>query len=301
MLFPWIVLCLIGGDVDINTGTLYIIATPIGNLADISARMREVIRLVDCLYAEDTRHTGKLCQHLGIKTRLRSLHDHNESDRVEEIVARLQSGENLGIVSDAGTPLISDPGFRIVSACHNHAIRVSPVAGPSALITALSVCGLPTDRFCFFGFLPARSAARRSMLEEVSSNRSTSVFFESRHRIVDALKDVSEIVGETRQLCVARELTKAYETVLQGEAAVIHQRVMQDPESQKGEFVIVIKGENNTGATPLIGRKEKALLSSIAAEMAPKKAAALVAEYSGVSKKELYRWLVQEKSISGKT
>lgn len=254
--------------------------------------MREVISQVDCLYAEDTRHTGKLCQHLGIKPRLRSLHEHNESSRVEELIARLRAGDNLGLVSDAGTPLISDPGYRIVAACHQHGIKVSPVAGPSSVIAALSVCGLPTNRFCFYGFLPVKAAARRTLLQQVSASGSTLVFFESRHRIVSSLADICELMGHERKICVARELTKAFESVMLGEASDVFERISQECESQKGEFVVVIRGVETVVGGQQISSKTKSLLSALGAEIAPKKAAAIVAEYSGANKKELYAWLV---------
>jgi len=169
------------------------------------------------------------------------------------------------------------------------------VAGPSSVITALSVCGLPTDRFCFFGFLPAKSAARRVMLKEVCDHSVTSVFFESRHRIVSSLEDICQVLGETRQICVARELTKAYETVLQGDAADIHRQISDKSEWQKGEFVVVIKGEEKKQSIT-ITPQTKALLKAIAAEVAPRKAAALVAEHTGANKKELYQWLISQSS-----
>ncbi len=255
--------------------------------------MREVIAQVDCLYAEDTRHTGKLCQHLGLTTKLRSLHDHNESDRVEELIGRLQSGENLGVVSDAGTPLISDPGYRIVAAAQREGIRVSPVAGPSAVIAALSVCGLPTDRFCFYGFLPAKAKARQTLLAEIAENEATSVVFESRHRIVGAMADICEFVGDQRQICVARELTKTFESVMTGPAQEVQRQIVENPDAQRGEFVVVIKGFERV-VEQAFTVQTKALLSALTEEMAPRKAAAIVAQHTGANKKALYQWLIAQ-------
>jgi 16S rRNA (cytidine1402-2'-O)-methyltransferase len=282
----------LSGESVISTGVLYVIATPIGNLADVSDRMREVIAMVDCLYAEDTRHTGMLCQRLGLSPPLRALHDHNEGDRVAELLERLADGAHLGLVSDAGTPLISDPGYKVVSACHRQGIRVSPVPGPSSVIAALSVCGLPTDRFCFYGFLPAKSKARRDLLAEIAQQSSTSVLFESKHRIVKSLLDICELMGEQRPLCIARELTKTFETVMHGEAGELCRRIVASPESQKGEFVIIVRGLES-GTAQIISSQTEALLVAVAAEVAPRKAAAIVADHVGVSKKVLYQWLVE--------
>lgn len=278
----------------LKTGTLFIIATPIGNLQDVSERMRQTIAQVDCLYAEDTRHTGKLCQHLGLNPAMRSLHDHNETDRIEEVLGRLRNGESLGLVSDAGTPLISDPGYRIVAACHREGICVSPVPGPSALIAALCVCGLPTDRFSFYGFLPAKSAARRAMLSEIATTGATSVFFESRHRVLEALADVCEVLGDDRRLCIARELTKTFETVLHGNAAQLLEQTRSNTDWQKGEFVLVIQGA--VAVSPDFTASVQSLLLAIAKEMVPRKAVAIVAGHTGLDKKMLYDWLVSQKS-----
>ncbi len=278
----------------LKKGVLYVIATPIGNLADLSARMRDTMQQVDVLYAEDTRHTGKLCRELGISPLMRSLHDHNETDRVQEVLDRLRAGETLGLVSDAGTPLISDPGYRLVAACHRESIQVSPIPGPSAVITALSVCGLPTDRFGFYGFLPARSVARRELLATVANATATSVFFESKHRLLDSLSDISEVLGVDRRICIARELSKTFETIVQDTAGVLLERVRENANWQKGEFVLVVGGAPAVVAE--FSGQVQSLLLAIAREVAPKKAVAIVAEHSGLDKKMLYDWLVEQKN-----
>ena len=216
----------------VRKGVFHVIATPIGNLSDITQRARDTMAGVDILYAEDTRHTARLCNHLGISPKLRSLHDHNEADRITEVINSLQSGLALGLVSDAGTPLISDPGYRIVSAVHKAGLTASPVPGASALTSVLSVCGLPTDRFLFNGFLAAKSSARRKSLESLRAERATLVFFESRHRIVASLVDMQDIFGD-RQVCVAREVTKAFETIIHGEFSEVLQSIEKDSDAQK--------------------------------------------------------------------
>lgn len=276
----------------VRKGVFHVIATPIGNLSDITQRAREAMAGVDVLYAEDTRHTARLCAHLGINPKLRSLHDHNESDRIAEVIDSLQSGLALGLVSDAGTPLISDPGYRIVAACHEAGFTVSPVPGVSALTSVLSVCGLPTDRFLFSGFLAARSSARRKSLEMLKTEAATLVFFESKHRIVAALADMREVLGD-RQVCVAREVTKAFESIMRGTLSEISQSIETDADSQKGEFVVVIRGASQD--SPLFDSSTQALLTDLAAQLPPKKAAKIVSRYCDVPAKELYDWLLQKK------
>ncbi len=276
----------------VRKGVFHVIATPIGNLADMTDRARDVMAGVDILYAEDTRHTGKLCAHLGISPKLRSLHDHNEQDRIAEIVESLQSGLSVGLVSDAGTPLISDPGYRIVTACHRAGLPVSPVPGVSALTAALSVCGLPTDRFLFTGFLPAKTSARNKSLVGLQTEGATLVFFESRHRIVAALADMQEVLGD-RLICVAREVTKAFETIAYGKLSEVLQRIKNNPDMQKGEFVVMVSGAPQNVVT--FDAATQDLLKEVAAEIPPKRAAKIVARHSGVPAKELYEWLLQQK------
>lgn len=273
-------------------GVFFVIATPIGNLSDITERARETMASLDCLYAEDTRHTAQLCRHLGLSPALLSLHEHNEQDRVAGVLSRLQQGQRVGLVSDAGTPLISDPGYRIVAACHREGFVVSPVPGASALLAALSVCGLPTDRFTFHGFLPAKSVARCRALAEISDSESTNIFFESKHRVLDALADVIEVLGPTRQVCVARELTKTFETVLQGDVAVLRSQIEANDQWQKGEFVLIVGGVVSAEVT--FSADARSLLLSIAKELPPRKAVSIVAKHTGVDKKLLYNWLISQ-------
>jgi len=219
---------------------LYIVATPIGNRDDISHRAVEVLRSVDRIYAEDTRHSLPLLRHHGIQVRLSALHEHNERAQIDSVLDYLQSGHSVALISDAGTPLISDPGYRLVRAAQRAGVKVSPVPGACALTAALSVCGLPTDRFQFVGFAPQKQAARKAWLHELESLAHTQVLYESPHRILDCLGDIVTVMGAEREICVARELTKRFETVLQGTAMQIHATVADDDNQQKGEFVIVI-------------------------------------------------------------
>lgn len=274
-------------------GVFYVIATPIGNLDDITVRARMMLAEVDYLYAEDTRHTGQLCRHLGVNTQLRSLHDHNEEQRIDDVIVLLKNGHSVGLVSDAGTPLISDPGFRIVAACHKAGVVVSPVPGASALLAALSVCGLPTDRFSFRGFLPARSSARRAILEGIVNSPETTVFFESRHRIVDSLTDMREVLGDDRQVCIARELTKTFETITLDQLQSLVQKTEANPDWQKGEFVLAVA--SGTQEVVSFSPQVQGLLLDLSAELAPKRAVSIVARNTGLDKKQLYDWLVVQK------
>ena len=199
-----------------TTGILYIVATPIGNLNDITLRAIEVLKQVDVIAAEDTRHSKKLLEHYGIDTRLMAVHDHNENDRIQSLLGVLQGGASVALISDAGTPLISDPGFRVVRAMQQAGIEVVAIPGPCAAIAALSIAGLPTDRFLFVGFLPAKQKARQVALEALSAEQGTLVFYESPKRIVSALEDVALVLGEVRVVSVVKEITKAFETVKTG-------------------------------------------------------------------------------------
>lgn len=274
-------------------GVLYIVATPIGNLADLSDRARQILAQVDCVFAEDTRHTVLLCRHYGLEPDLKSLHEHNEQQRVADVLGRLRSGESLALVSDAGTPLINDPGYRVVTACHEAGFAVSPIPGPSALIAALSVCGLPTDRFTYHGFLPARATARRQSLAELQYLQATQVFFESRHRIVDCLKDIADVLGPEREVCIAREITKKFESIHKGSALQMLKLTEQTTDNQKGEFVVLIAGAGPQQA--LLTVENQRLLLDLASELPPRKATAIVARHTGLDRKYLYEWLLQNK------
>jgi 16S rRNA (cytidine1402-2'-O)-methyltransferase len=269
-----------------RSGTLFIVATPIGNLADLSPRALDTLRAAAAVCAEDTRHTRQLLAHFGMEQNLLALHEHNEGEIAERIVARLRNGEDLALVSDAGTPLVSDPGFRLVRAAREAGVKVSPVPGPSALIAALSVAGLPSDRFAFEGFLPAKASARRERLAALAGETRTLVFYESAHRIAESLADLRAAFGDERPAVVARELTKLFETVLDGTLAELHAKVEADNNQRKGEFVVLVQGnEDDEGAKIAEGRRVYALLN---AHLPPSTAAKLAAEISGAPRKALY-------------
>jgi 16S rRNA (cytidine1402-2'-O)-methyltransferase len=268
------------------SGKLFVVATPIGNLGDLSPRALETLKTVAAICAEDTRHTRQLLAHFGVDRPLVALHEHNEGDAAGPLVARLLAGESLALVSDAGTPLVSDPGFRLVRAAREAGIAVSPVPGASALVTALSVAGLPSDRFIFEGFLPAKPNARRERLAALASEPRTLIFYESAHRIEDALDDAVAAFGAERRAVVARELTKLFETVLDGSLADLAQRVRADPNQRKGEFVLLVHGAGEEADAKVVeGRRLYAKLSE---HLPPSTAAKVAAEWSGAPRKALY-------------
>ncbi|KLJ02352.1 16S rRNA (cytidine(1402)-2'-O)-methyltransferase [Luteimonas sp. FCS-9] len=267
-------------------GILHVVATPIGNLGDLSPRAQQVLRTVDAICAEDTRHTRQLLGHFGIERPLVALHEHNEDGLAARLVERLRSGETLALVSDAGTPLVSDPGFRLVAAARAAGLRVSPVPGASALIAALSVAGLPSDRFVFEGFLPAKASARRDRLQALAAEPRTLLFYESSHRIDAMLADAVDAFGPARRAVVARELTKLFETVLDGDLATLHARVVADADQRKGEFVVLVEGAPASEDAALAeGRR---LYAALAPHLPPSTAAKVAAELSGAPRKALY-------------
>lgn len=270
-----------------NAGVLYVVATPIGNLEDLSPRAQRVLADVALIAAEDTRHSGKLLAHFGIRTPLISMHDHNEAERVPALIERLQAGESLALVSDAGTPLISDPGFDLVRAARAVGITVAPVPGPSALIAALSVGGLPTDRFVFEGFLPAKAGARRVRLGELARETRTLVFYEAVHRLADTLQDLRAAFGEERAAVVARELTKLHETIRTGPLRELVAWAEQDATVMLGEVVLLVAGAAAVVSGDLAIGPEQ-LLRALLAEMPLKQAVALAARISGGRKNEFY-------------
>ena len=269
-----------------STATLYVIATPIGNLADISDRARDTLRAVAAVCAEDTRHTRPLLAHYGIDKPLIALHDHNEEAIADKVVARLLGGESLALVSDAGTPLVSDPGFKLVRAARAAGVKVSPIPGACAAIAALSVAGLPSDRFAFEGFLPAKSSGRRERLARLAGATATLVFYESSHRIEESLADMVAIFGADRPAVLARELTKLFETVLDGDLAGLLAQVQADANQRKGEFVVMVQGAADDQAAQIAeGRRLYAKLNE---HLPPSTAAKLAAELSGAPRKALY-------------
>jgi 16S rRNA (cytidine1402-2'-O)-methyltransferase len=271
---------------DAQPGTLYVVATPIGNLADLGARARTVLGAVDAICAEDTRHTRQLLNVCGIDTPLLALHEHNEADIAWQLVERLRGGAALALVSDAGTPLVSDPGYRLVREVRAAGLPVSPVPGACAAIAALSVAGIPSDRFCFEGFLPAKGAARRERLAGLAREPRTLVFYESSHRIEESLTDMAAIFGPDREAVLARELTKLFETVLGDQLGTVLERVRADPDQRRGEFVLVVRGAPDDGTAALLeGQRLYARLKDM---LSPSQAAKLAAELSGAPRKALY-------------
>jgi 16S rRNA (cytidine1402-2'-O)-methyltransferase len=279
--------------VSIEAGVLYIVATPIGNLGDLSSRAIDVLRHVDHIAAEDTRHSAGLLRHFSITTPLFALHEHNEREKSAALIERLSGGESIALISDAGTPLISDPGYILVRDAQQAGLRVVPIPGPSALITALSASGLPTDRFCFEGFLPAKSGPRRKLLEALRDEPRTLMFYESPHRILDCLADMSTIFGEEREAVLARELTKTFETVRHSTLGELQEWVTGDANQQKGEFVLLLHGADGTEQDD--EREGRQVAEVLAEELPLKQAAALAARISGARKNALYQHLLQKK------
>ncbi|HET8553468.1 MAG TPA: 16S rRNA (cytidine(1402)-2'-O)-methyltransferase [Rhodanobacteraceae bacterium] len=270
----------------VQPGTLWVVATPIGHLDDMSARAVETLGRAALIAAEDTRHTRPLLTHYGVDKPLTALHEHNEREVVDRLVGRLGEGDDVALVSDAGTPLISDPGFRLVRAARAAGIRVSPVPGACAAIAALSAAGLPSDRFVFEGFLPSRSAARQSRLRELDSETRTLIFYESSHRIAQSLADMRDVFGGEREAVLARELTKRFETVLGEPLADLAARVAADPDQQRGECVVLVAGRSEDADAKLAeGRRVFDILRE---ELPPARAAKLAAAITGASRKALY-------------
>lgn len=270
----------------VRPGTLHVIATPIGNLGDLSPRALDMLRSVSAICAEDTRHTRQLLAHYGLERPLVALHEHNEEQLADKLVARLQAGESLALVSDAGTPLVSDPGFRLVRAARAAGIAVSPVPGACAFVAALSVAGLPSDRLVFEGFLPAKGNARRERLTTLAAETRTLAFYESAHRIEETLADMATVFGAQRHAVIARELTKLFETVLDGTLEDLQARVAADPNQRKGEFVVLVAGAGEDEDARIIeGRR---LYAKLGEHLPPSTAAKLAAELSGAPRKALY-------------
>ena len=274
------------------SGTLYVVATPIGNLDDLTPRARQTLAEADLVAAEDTRHSGRLLSHIGAKPRLMSLHDYNESEVVDKLIVELESGNSVALISDAGTPLLSDPGYRLVAAAHLHGIPVSPIPGASALTAALSVAGLPTDRCCFEGFLPAKQTARREALAALGREERTMVFFESVHRITESLRDMAKTFGEEREAFVGRELTKLHEQCLRGTLGELVRAAIDGVLVEKGEFVVAVSGSESTEQSSLDTDR---LLLALAGQLSAKDAAAVAAKATGGKKNAMYQRLLELK------
>lgn len=270
------------------SGRLHVVATPIGNLGDLTPRALETLRQADLIAAEDTRHSQHLLAHFGLRATLVALHEHNEAHQSAQLIERLRAGQQIALICDAGTPLISDPGFRLVRAARQAGIAVTPVPGVCAAIAALSVAGLPSDRFVFEGFLPPKAAARREQLERLQCETRTLILYESSHRILDTLADAISVFGPERRAVLARELTKRFETLLDGTLAELLERLQSDPDQQRGEFVLLLHGAEaeQADAALILGRRAFTLLR---AHLPPSQAARLAAELSGAPRKSLYQ------------
>ncbi|MFP1892633.1 16S rRNA (cytidine(1402)-2'-O)-methyltransferase [Lonsdalea quercina] len=277
---------------EISASTLYIVPTPIGNLGDITQRALNVLKSVDLIAAEDTRHTGLLLQHFAINARLFALHDHNEQQKAEQLLSRLQSGMSVALVSDAGTPLINDPGYHVVRLCREAGVRVVPLPGACAAIAALSAAGLASDRFCYEGFLPAKTKARKDTLQAMLEEPRTLIYYESTHRLLDSLRDMVAVLGPQRYVVLARELTKTWESIYGAPVAELLAWVEEDDNRRKGEMVLIVEGyHRDDSALPAEALRTLALLQ---AELPLKKAAALAAEIHGVKKNALYRHALEQ-------
>lgn len=268
-----------------GTPTLYVVATPIGHLQDISARALEVLRAADEILCEDTRTSNVLLRHYGINAKLSALHDYNETHKTKAVMQKLEAGQTLALISDAGTPLISDPGYILVAAARAAGFTVRAVPGPCALIAALSICGLPCDRFCFEGFLPANSKGRRDKLTALQDEPRTLVFYESTHRITEMLADVVAVFGADRAVSVVKEITKHFENAFTGAASVISEKIAGDSNLQRGEFVVIIQGAPEKGDAEIEARRAFAILSE---SMTKSQAAKLAAKLTGVSRRVIY-------------
>lgn len=281
--------------ISIKPSTLYIVATPIGNLGDITLRAIETLKNVDLIAAEDTRHSGLLLQHFAIEGRLYPLHDHNEQQKTEALIEKLKSGLSIALISDAGTPLINDPGYHLVKACYQNQITVVPVPGACAAITALSVSGLPTDRFCYEGFLPAKSKARIDLLTQLKQEPRTVVFYESTHRILDSLQDMLDVYGPEKIVVLAKELTKSWETIIHSPLKDLIEWLKADDNRRKGEFVLIVEGYDKVNEQEIDPDAIK-LLYRLQQEIPLKKAAGIVAEIYGLKKNQLYQLGLEQKT-----
>ncbi len=268
-------------------GTLYIVATPIGNLSDMTPRAIEILKSVSLIAAEDTRHSKQLMMHFGVGTPMQACHEHNEAQLAPRLIEKLQAGEDIALISDAGTPLMSDPGYRLVNAAHEAGIRVSPIPGACAAIAALSASGLPTDRFMFAGFPPHKQSAREQFYRQFESATETLVFYESSHRILASLKDLRQVFGAERQAVMARELSKTFETIRRLSLGELAQWVAEDANQQKGEFVILLQGAASRPDTQGLALEQ--VLAPLLEELSVKQASQLAARITGMKKNQVYK------------
>jgi len=278
----------------IEKSVLYVVATPIGNLKDVTYRAVEVLSQVDHIAAEDTRHSARLLQQYQIRTPCTALHEHNERQVAHSIIEKIQQGETWALISDAGTPVVSDPGYYLIKEARGQGVKIVPIPGPNAAIAALSASGMPSDRFVFEGFLPAKSASRQKHLHSLVAESRTLVFYESPHRLLASLQDMVDILGGERQAVFARELTKTYETILQGSLGQIKARIATDAQQLKGEMVLIVAGAEKS-STMGLGQVDE-VLSVLLEELPVKQAAHLASKITGAKKNELYQKALAMKS-----
>lgn len=276
-----------------NPGTLYVVATPIGNLGDMVPRAVETLQTVALIAAEDTRHSSRLLSHFDIKTPCVAYHDHSDEQRTEQLITRMHAGDSIALISDAGTPLVSDPGYRLVRSARQAGIQVVPIPGACAMIAALSAAGLPSDRFAFEGFLPAKQVARCTQLQNLATDPRTLIFYEAPHRILETLQDMAQVFGPEREVVMARELTKTFETIKGDKVADLAAWVAADTNQQRGEIVLLVHGApkpENEAMTPAQMHTMKVLLE----ELPVKQAASIGAKLTGLKKNFLYDWALQQ-------
>jgi len=270
-------------------GTLYVVATPIGNLQDLTPRALEVLNAVSLIAAEDTRHSARLLQHFGVATPTTACHDHNERDKSARLVERLLAGEDMALISDAGTPLISDPGFHLVRQAREAGVRVCPIPGACALIAGLSAAGLPSDRFAFEGFLPAKAHGRRQRIQALAAEQRTWMIYEAPHRLLECLEDLCELLGVERQVVLARELTKTFETIKGAPLGELVDWVRADADQQRGECVLIVEGAPQAADEDALDPQAERVLDVLLEELPVKQAAALAAQITGLKKNRLYQ------------
>ena len=266
---------------------LYVVATPIGNPDDISARAIRVLKSVDLIAAEDTRRSGQLLAQLGVATPMLAYHDHSDAARVEQLISALASGKQIALISDAGTPLVSDPGYRLVRRCHESGIRVTALPGACAAIAALSIAGLPSDRFCFEGFLPPKAHARANTLASLKKETRTLMFYESPRRIAAMLADVAQVLGQEREVVIVRELTKTHETLLRGTVTEVLSQVQSDHEQQLGEIVVLVAGY--VADEDVETERARSLMSTLMKHLPVKAAVSCAEELSDLPRNKLYK------------
>ena len=280
---------------DQQAGELYIVATPIGNLDDITQRAISTLKSVDFIAAEDTRHSARLLQHFSITTPMMAYHEHSDVRRLEKITQLLANGKSIALISDAGTPLISDPGYQLVKTVRQQGINVVPIPGVCAIVTALSVAGLPSDRFVFEGFMPSKKTARGQYLTGLVREERTLIFYESSHRILQSITDMKNILGGDRIAVVARELTKTFETVLDGSLQALVDTITADANQQRGEFVVIVSGYKKSDEFVSIDESVITMMKALLEELPIKKAAAICAKLTGLNKRDLYQWALEQK------